>query len=70
MYFGTMSLNSSNFILPAGVSPICMSMKTMGLCILVDTVNESGKNGNGQREPEYAEFFPQACHISLTKMRT
>lgn len=43
MYFGTMSLNSSNFILPAGVSPICMSMKTMGLCILVDTVNESEK---------------------------
>ena len=45
MYFGTMSLNSSNFILPAGVSPICMSIKTMGLCILVDTVNESEKMG-------------------------
>lgn len=34
-YLGTMSLKSSNFILPAGVSPICMSMKTIGLCMLV-----------------------------------
>lgn len=41
-YLGTMSLKSSNLILPAGVSPICMSMKTVGLCILVDPrVNES-----------------------------
>ena len=29
-YLGTISLNSSNFIRPAGVSPIWMSMKTIG----------------------------------------
>lgn len=29
-YFGTMSLNNSIFILPAGVSPMLMSMKTTG----------------------------------------
>lgn len=29
-YFGTMSLKSSIFRRPAGVSPIFMSMKTMG----------------------------------------
>jgi hypothetical protein len=31
-YLGTTSLNNSNFILPAGVSPIWMSMKTTGRC--------------------------------------
>jgi hypothetical protein len=32
-YLGTMSLNSSIFSLPAGVSPMLMSMKTIGRCV-------------------------------------
>jgi hypothetical protein len=34
-YLGTMSLNSSIFSLPAGVSPMLMSMKTIGRCVEV-----------------------------------
>ena len=33
-HFGTISLNSSILSLPAGVSPIWMSMKTMGRVIV------------------------------------
>jgi hypothetical protein len=32
MYLGTTSLNSSIFSLPAGVSPMLTSMKTIGRC--------------------------------------
>ena len=32
-YLGTMSLNSSIFSLPAGVSPMLTSIKTIGRCV-------------------------------------
>ena len=37
-HFGTMSLNNSIFNRPAGVSPILISMNTMGLVELDDIV--------------------------------
>lgn len=45
-YLGTMSLKSSNLILPAGVSPICMSMKTIGLCILAGPRVDESENSD------------------------
>jgi hypothetical protein len=37
-YLGTMSLNSSIFSLPAGVSPMLTSIKTIGRCVEVIVV--------------------------------
>jgi hypothetical protein len=43
-HLGTISLNNSIFILPAGVSPILMSMKTTGRVVAVMS-NVGGKDG-------------------------
>lgn len=48
-YLGTMSLNSSIFSLPAGVSPMLTSIKTIGRCVEAIVVGR-GKTGQDALE--------------------
>lgn len=54
-YLGTISLNSSIFSLPAGVSPMLTSMKTIGRCVEVIAVR--------REEPEPASATPRTVRV-------
>ena len=64
---GTISLNSSIFSLPTGVSPILMSMKTMGRVTVVGVADmTSGLCQRGLTSPSQVNFpyVQKQCSIS------
>ena len=62
-HFGTISLKSSIFILPAGVSPIWISMKTTGR-VDDDMVSVLGGLNRHYRKGQFCHFHRQPFYSS------